>query len=162
LGPSLLVLCGDFLKGALPVLVAARLCPHVTLQVVAALGAVVGHDWPLYAGFKGGRGVATSFGATVAMVPPVGLALLLVGVAVVYMYRYVSLMSILGAPTGALLVWILVGLGREPLAYGIWSLLAAALILILHRDNIARLRNGTEPKIGEGGRRRPFPGNTRA
>jgi glycerol-3-phosphate acyltransferase PlsY len=158
-GPSLLVFGGDLLKGVLPVLVARWLSPHASLQVVAALASVVGHDWPVYAGFKGGRGVATSFGATAAMMPPVAVFLLLFGGALVYVYRYVSLTSVVGTPTGAALIWILVAAGRVPPAYGVWGAVAAILILALHSENIRRLRRGTEPKLGRGGQRRARPGS---
>src|SRR5947209_4379055 len=79
LGPSILVLAGDFLKGALPVLLAARLFGSPALEVVAASFAVVGHVWPVFAGFKGGRGVTTAFGATAAMIPALAVIILLIG-----------------------------------------------------------------------------------
>jgi acyl phosphate:glycerol-3-phosphate acyltransferase len=161
LGPGLsfVVLGGDFLKGALPVLAAAALSHNPKVEVVAATAAVLGHVWPVFAGFKGGRGVSTAFGATAAMMPPVGFILLLISIALVCVYRYMSLMSVAGAPTGAVLVWALVIGGREPVAYGFWALIATTIILVSHRENLQRLRNGTEPKIGEGGQRRTSPGN---
>jgi glycerol-3-phosphate acyltransferase PlsY len=159
LGPSLVVLVGDFLKGAIPVLVAGTLLHSSVLAVVAATAAVLGHIWPVFAGFKGGRGVATAFGATAAMMPPVGLFLLLLAVALVYISRYMSLMSVIGTPTGMIVVWALVLTGRVPIAYGVWGTIATAIILLAHRENIRRLRSGTEPKIGQVARRRPNPGN---
>lgn len=159
LGPSIAVFAGDLLKGVIPVLVARHVSPHASLQVVVASAAVVGHIWPIFAGFKGGRGVTTSFGATAAMMPPLGVFLILFGAALVYVFRYVSLMSVVGTPTGAVLVWVLVLAGRVPLAYGVWGLIATTLILALHRGNIQRLRSGAEPKIGQGGQRRTRPGS---
>ncbi len=158
LGPSLAVLVGDFLKGALPVFVAGTLLHSNVLAVVVATFAVIGHIWPVFAGFKGGRGVTTAFGATAAMMPPVGLFLLLLAIALVYVSRYMSLMSVIGTPTGMIVVWALVAGGRVPLAYGVWGTIATAIILMAHRENIRRLRSGTEPKIGEAGRPRPRPG----
>jgi glycerol-3-phosphate acyltransferase PlsY len=158
-GPSILVLLGDFLKGAIPVLVVAQLYHSSPLQVVAATTAVLGHLWPVFGGFKGGRGVTTAFGATAAMVPGVALVVLVLAVAVVYVYRYMSLMSIVGTSTGAVLVWALVIAGRLPAAFAVWGIIASSIILLAHRDNLQRLRNGTEPKIGEGGVRRTRPGN---
>jgi glycerol-3-phosphate acyltransferase PlsY len=151
LGPSLLVLTGDVLKGAAPVLLARAVSPHATLQVVAATAAVLGHVWPVFAGFKGGRGVATSWGVTAAMMPPVALFLLLVAAALAYAYRYMSVVSVVGTPIGAILIWALVAAGRVPLAYGVWGLIATTIIVVCHRDNLRRLRAGTEPKIGDGG-----------
>ena len=91
--------------------------------------------------------------------PPVGLFLLLVAAAIVYFYRYMSLMSLVGTLTGAILVWALVVSGRVPFAFGIWGIIATSIILVSHRENLQRLRNGTEPKIGQGGQRRTSPGN---
>lgn len=159
LAPSLLVFAGDLLKGAVPVLLAGVFTHSAGLQVVTALAAVVGHDWPVYAGFKGGRGVATSLGATAAMMPPVAVFLLLIAAATMYIYRYVSLTSMVATPAAAVLVWVLIALGREPAAYGIWGTAATILILVLHRENIQRLRNGSEPKVGQGGHRRTRPGS---
>jgi glycerol-3-phosphate acyltransferase PlsY len=155
--PSLVVLAGDFLKGAVPVFVAGSLVHSSTLAVVAATCAVLGHVFPVFAGFKGGRGVTTAFGATAAMMPPVGLFLLLLALALVSVSRYMSLMSVIGTPTGMIVVWALAVAGRVPLAYGVWGTIATAIILLAHRENIRRLRSGTEPKIGEGARRRPSP-----
>jgi acyl phosphate:glycerol-3-phosphate acyltransferase len=159
LGPSLLVLIGDFVKGMLPVLVAARVFHSPGLEVVAATAAVLGHVWPLFAAFKGGRGVTTAFGATAAMIPAVALVLAVVALAVIYLFRYMSLMSLVGTLTGAVIFWSLVVTGRAPIAFAAWAVIAPAIILVSHRENLRRLRNGTEPKIGEGGRRRPSPGN---
>jgi acyl phosphate:glycerol-3-phosphate acyltransferase len=159
LAPSILVLAGDFLKGAVPVLMISFYSGGPTLQVVAATMAVVGHIWPIFAGFKGGRGVTTALGATAAMMPALAIIILLVGVGVAAVYRYMSLMSIVGTCSGVVLVWILVLTGRAPLAFGVWGLIAGSIILFAHRENFLRLRNGTEPKIGQGGSRRARPGN---
>jgi acyl phosphate:glycerol-3-phosphate acyltransferase len=156
--PSILVLVGDFLKGALPVLLALALTHAAVPAVIAATCAVLGHVWPVFAGFKGGRGVTTAFGATTAMMWPVGLFLLFLALALVSLWRYMSLMSVLGTPTGMIVIWALALGGREPVAYGIWGTLATIIILLAHRENIRRLLNGTEPKIGQPARRRPSPG----
>jgi glycerol-3-phosphate acyltransferase PlsY len=155
--PSLIVLAGDFIKGALPVLLALAWTHHSLLAVVAATCAVLGHVWPVFAGFKGGRGVTTAFGATTAMMWPVGLFLLCLAVLLVYIWRYMSLMSVLGAPSGMIVVWALAVSGREPLAYAVWGAIATTIILLAHRENIRRLLNGTEPKIGQPAQRRPSP-----
>jgi glycerol-3-phosphate acyltransferase PlsY len=159
LAPSLVVIAGDIAKGALPVVAAGALSGSPTLKVVAATASVVGHVWPIFAGFKGGRGVATAWGATLAMMPVLGLALILPAAVVAYTSRYMSLVSIVGTTGGAIVAWVLVAAGQRPPAYGAWGLLATAIILYGHRDNVRRLRDGTEPKIGDGGQRRPHPGN---
>jgi glycerol-3-phosphate acyltransferase PlsY len=70
-----------------------------------------------------------------------------------------SLGSLIATATGAILVWALVIGGRLPVAYGIWGIIATMIIVSCHRENLRRLRNGTEPKIGEGGHRRTSPGS---
>jgi acyl phosphate:glycerol-3-phosphate acyltransferase len=153
-GPAVLVLVLDFLKGALPVLIAKLVTDDAMVQVAGALGAIAGHDWPLYARFRGGRGVATSFGATVAMMPPLGLVLPLIAAAILWPWRIVSLMSVLATVIAAVIVGALAATERVPDEYTLFGVVAAALIVILHRENIGRLLAGTEPKLGQGGTRR--------
>jgi glycerol-3-phosphate acyltransferase PlsY len=159
LGPSILVFSGDLLKGAAPVLVASALSPNPTLRVVAAIAAVLGHILPVFARFKGGRGVTTSLGATLAMMPQVALFILLVAAAAAYAWRYMSVVSVLSSTAGAVLALALALTGRVPPSYAIWALVAPAIIIVTHLDNFRRLRAGTEPKIGSGGRRRTNPGS---
>jgi glycerol-3-phosphate acyltransferase PlsY len=157
LGPAVAVLVGDVLKGALPVLAARLLTGDAGVQVAAALGAIAGHDWPLYAGFRGGRGVATTFGALVAMLPLLAAALLLLGGVLLLAFRYASLMSVAGTVIAVVVIVGLALAGRVPRAYIVFALTAGPLIVALHRENIARLLAGTEPKLGQGGARRADP-----
>jgi acyl phosphate:glycerol-3-phosphate acyltransferase len=159
LAPSIVVFTGDLLKGAIPVLVATELSPHPALRVLAALAAVLGHIMPVFAGFKGGRGVTTSWGATFVMMPQVALFLLLAAAAIAYAWRYMSLVSVLSTLSGAVLVFALAIAGRVPAAYVFWAIAAPAIIVVTHLDNLRRLRAGTEPKIGHGGTRRTSPGS---
>jgi glycerol-3-phosphate acyltransferase PlsY len=151
---SLPVLVVDVAKGALAVVIARLLSGDAYVQVVGGLAAVVGHDWPVFAGFRGGRGVTTSFGVLLGMNPLVGLALIPVGIAIGWVTRYMSVMSISGA---VLATGVLIGLAAAsvlPAAYAVYAGLAGALVIVLHRENIRRLLAGTEPKIGRGGERR--------
>lgn len=157
-GPAIAVLIGDVLKGLLPVLIAKLLSDDAWLHVVAALGAIVGHDFPVWAGFRGGRGVSTSLGATAAMMPGIAPALPLIGGIILLRSGYASLMSVLGTVITAVIVFALVITDRAPQPYALYAVVAAGLILVLHRENIARLRAGTEPKIGQGGGRRAVHG----
>lgn len=157
LGPALAVLLADILKGALLVIIARLVTGDARIHVVAALAAIAGHDWPVYAGFRGGRGVSTTTGATLALMPPVGLLLPIVGGLLLWRFRYVSLMSVAGAAFGMVLVIALAYDERVPGAYAVFAVVAGSLIIILHRDNISRLLAGTEPKLGQGGSRRPPP-----
>jgi glycerol-3-phosphate acyltransferase PlsY len=159
LGPraAAVVFIMDLLKGALPVLIAKLIAPDAWFQVWAALGAIIGHDFPVFAGFRGGRGVATSFGATAAMMPLLAIFMPFIAGLILFPFRYVSLMSILGTVVTAVIIIALAATERVPGAYAVFAVVAATLIVVLHRENIARLRAGTEPKFGQGGDRRKSP-----
>jgi glycerol-3-phosphate acyltransferase PlsY len=126
--------------------------PYVVMA--AGLATAIGHDWPVFAGFKGGRGVAASYGVILAMNPIVALALLPLGLAIIGITRIVSLMSIVMAPAVAIVFSVLAALDMQPWAYAYYAIAAAVLILVLHWENIQRLVAGTEPRFGEGGDRR--------
>lgn len=150
---SLPVLVGDVAKGALAVVIARLLSDNAYVQTVGGLAAVIGHDWPVFARFRGGRGVSTFVGVLLGMNPLVVLALVPVGVVITVVTRYMSVMSISSAVLAAV---ALIGLAAGdvlPAAYAVYASLAAAMIVVLHRENIRRLLAGTEPKIGRGGER---------
>jgi glycerol-3-phosphate acyltransferase PlsY len=151
---SLPVLVGDLAKGAVPVVIARVLSDNAYVQTVGGLAAIAGHDWPVFAGFRGGRGVTTSFGVLLGMNPLVAIALLPVGVAIAVITRYMSVMSISGSVLAAGVLIGLAAAGVLPAAYAVYAGVAGALIIVLHRENIRRLLAGTEPKIGRGGDRR--------
>jgi glycerol-3-phosphate acyltransferase PlsY len=156
-GPFALVLAADALKGYGPVLVTWFLFESHDLQVASGLAAVLGHDFPLYIGFRGGRGVATSFGVYAALALYVPLGLLAAGLFIVLTFRYMSLMSIVTVPLGALALLVLAVVeGGDHYTYSkaVFGAFATALVLLRHGGNIRRLVQGTEPKVGEGGRRR--------
>jgi len=145
---SALVLLGDMAKGALAVALAHALVPDVVgAEAAAGLAAILGHVFPVYVGFRGGRGVATALGAMFIMNPLVGGAALLTGAVVIYRSRLASLGSLIGALVGLLCIALLY-LGRpELLAALIYCAMAALIIGLTHRDNIQRLADGTERKI---------------
>jgi len=149
------VLLLDVLKGALPVLIAKLVSDDARLQVVGGLAAVIGHDFPVYYGFRGGKGVATSIGATIAMMPLIGPFLPFIAGVILIPTRYVSLMSVLGTVVTAIIIVALAVTDRVPDSYAYFAVVAAALIVWQHRDNITRLRSGTEPKLGQRGSVRP-------
>jgi glycerol-3-phosphate acyltransferase PlsY len=131
------------------VLIAKLVSEDARLQVVAGLAAIAGHDWPIYHGLRGGRGVATSMGATVGMMPLLGPLMPFIGGVILIPTRYVSLMSILGSVVTMLIVIALAATNRVPDAYAVFAVIAATLIVWQHRGNITRLRSGTEPRLGE-------------
>lgn len=130
-------------KGAAAILAARILAPEVAL--VAGFAAFLGHLYPLWLGFKGGKGVATFLGVTLTAAWPVGLACCATWLAVAALFRISSLAALVAALLGPLYAWIWAGPAMVALA----SLLAL-FILLRHRTNIERLIEGTEPKIGSG------------
>jgi glycerol-3-phosphate acyltransferase PlsY len=161
--PALLVLIADILKVYVTVLVIWYIFePYEgantahNLQAVAGVAAIIGHDWPVYLGFRGGKGVAATYGAFCAMLffPLSVPGLLAAAIALVLTFRYMSLMSV----TTVLMGWFaFLGLavaGLVPYAFAIFGGVASVLVLFRHRENIQRLLAGTEPKIGNRGQRR--------
>jgi glycerol-3-phosphate acyltransferase PlsY len=113
-------------------------------QVMAGLAVVAGHSWPVFAKFKGGRGVTTFFGTMFAIYPPAALLGTEVWAAVALRSRHMSLGSILGiAATWCLMIPLTVAYDLPPI-YLAYALAAMGLVIYQHRDNIKRLRQGTE------------------
>jgi len=138
-----LTLAGDVLKGLLPVL-AARVIGHDGLSIAAAaLGAFLGHLYPVFFRFRGGKGVATALGALLAASWLLGAALLGTWLAVAAVTRYSSLAAVSAAMTAPFFAYWIAG---PELAAA--AALIAALLVWRHRGNIARLRAGTEDRIG--------------
>jgi len=150
----LVFLC-DFFKGFLSVklgsLIAAYFLVNVGLgSVIAAVACVLGHDYPIWLGFKGGKGIATLAGTVLSLFPPlVFVSFGVVWIAVFLIGRYTSLASISAAVSLPIAVSLIVGKAEPyfPLLVG-FSVLMAALAIWLHRANIGRLLNGTENRFG--------------
>ena len=128
-------------KGALAVWLTAQWWPLAA--PLAALGAIVGHCFPVWLGFKGGKGVATALGVVLALAWPVAIACALVWLAVVVLSRISSLGGITATLAGPLAAW---ALSRPELVLPLAGI--ALVVLWRHRANIARLRAGTEPRFG--------------
>ncbi len=143
-----LVFVLDVAKGVLPVLVAASVSDDAWLEAATATIVVVGHVFPVFAGFRGGRGVATGVGAASALLPWAGVAGI-VFVPVVLLTRYVSLGSILGV--AAVFAGFVVAMVSYdlPTPHFAFALIIGPLIVGMHRDNIVRLLRGTERRIGQ-------------
>lgn len=148
-GLALLTLLGDGGKGALAVLIAWLATRHSDLQTqalataLAGGAAFLGHLFPVWLGFKGGKGVATFFGTLLAAAWPVGLAAAATWLAAAFLSR----ISSLGALTAALLAPVYALLLGRPIIAALAAFMAA-LIYIRHADNIRRLLKGEEPRIG--------------
>lgn len=133
----------DLAKGAAAVLLAHKVWPGA--ETIAAAGAVIGHCYPVWLRFRGGKGVATLMGVSTALAWPIGLIYAVVWLGMLALTRISSLggmSAALSAPIAAL------ALGHADAARALAPL--AALVLWLHRANIARLRAGTEPRLGGG------------
>ncbi|MFB3816791.1 MAG: glycerol-3-phosphate 1-O-acyltransferase PlsY [Candidatus Methylomirabilales bacterium] len=137
-------LLGDVGKGALAVGLARLAGAGPAVVAAAGAAAVLGHLFPIFAGFRGGKGVATALGVVLAAMPPVGLGLLLIWVAAAAAWRYSSLAALLATAALPPLAWLLDG--RGPMV-GLGAVLAL-LVVWRHRENIRRLRAGTESRIG--------------
>ena len=131
----------DLFKGLAAVLIAWRWSPEAAPW--AALAAVIGHCYPLWLKFRGGKGVATTAGVSLALAWPIGLAYAAVWMAVFRLFKFSSLAG-MAAAVSAPITALLLGKPEFALPLG----LIAALVLWLHRENIARLRAGAEPKVG--------------
>jgi glycerol-3-phosphate acyltransferase PlsY len=154
---GVLALAGDLAKGVGPVLLARFVSDEPYVHAAAGLAAAIGHDWPVFAGFQGGRGVATSFGAALAMNPIAAGILVPFGIGLVVVTRIVSVMSVGMAPVLAVEYVALAAMDQQPWAYAIYAVIAAGIVIVLHRENIQRLLDGTEPRIGQGGDQREAP-----
>jgi glycerol-3-phosphate acyltransferase PlsY len=156
-GPGILVLLIDAAKGALPVLALPGLfaghADPVWLRLIAALCAVLGHNYTCWLGFKGGKGIATSAGVLAALVPAAFLCTLLTWIVVFAASRYVSLASMCAA--GILPVATV--LASEPLPIIGLNLLLGLLAIWKHKPNIQRLLAGTENRIGRKNPGTPTP-----
>jgi acyl phosphate:glycerol-3-phosphate acyltransferase len=144
-----LVLGGDVLKGALAVWLAGRLVSHDGGRAVAALVSVIGHTYSVFLGGRGGRGVATGLGGLLALSPPALLCAAAGGLATMAATRYVSLGSLVGAAVGGVALGWRVQQGAAPRAYLLYALVGPLFLCYSHRDNIQRLRSGTERRLGE-------------
>ncbi len=135
---------------AVSVVVAARLLFDTTgVEAAAALAVIIGHNWPVFIGFRGGRGTASGWGGLLILSPIAGLIATVVGVSLVGLTRYMSLGSITAAALGSAVLVVLAMIGQEPLVYSWYGIIGGTLIVVRHRDNIQRLLNGTERKIGQ-------------
>lgn len=136
----------DVLKGVLAVYIGNRLLGYDG-KLIAGFFVVVGHNWPIFLKFKGGKGIATSFGILLSIHWPTAISILLVFIIVVIISRYVSLASISAAIVAPVAVLIV----KRPfdIKFFVMTSLLAILAIYRHRENIKRLLEGKEYRIGE-------------
>lgn len=139
-----LVLIGDVAKGVIATFIGLSL-GSISYAVIGGLAAMLGHSYPLFFGFRGGKGVATGLGIILTLVPDITLIAFGIFVITVFFTRYVSLGSILAA----LSVPINTLLFHKPLPAIVFGFAASALVVYSHRSNIQRLLQGKENKVGK-------------
>ncbi len=148
------VMCVDVIKGvcatSLYIFLPNYLLPtselhRTNLMIGLGLAAVIGHVFPIWAGFKGGKGVATLFGMAIAIQPLVAVCCVGVFLIVLYLTRFVSLSSILAGIS--FMVFILFIFNEKETLYRIFAVIVALMIVLTHQKNIGRILKGTESKV---------------
>ncbi|MCK5768088.1 MAG: glycerol-3-phosphate 1-O-acyltransferase PlsY [Candidatus Atribacteria bacterium] len=146
LGPWLasLVLIGDLLKGFLAIVFFYQLnIDNLFVIILGGLAVIGGHDWQIFLKFKGGKGIATTYGVFLALNPKIALLSALIWLIVIALTRYASLASILSLSVlVVLMLWF-----KQPQEYIIFGVIILALALYRHRGNILRLKEGKEKKF---------------
>ena len=140
-------LVGDMLKGTAAVLVGAYFLGGPEAALAAGVGAFLGHLFPVWLGFKGGKGVATYLGVLIGVKAGVALVFAAIWLSLAYLFRYSSLSALVASVLTPLLLWFWAGMPRAALVMAGLT----ALLWIMHRENIARLLAGREGKIGQKG-----------
>jgi acyl phosphate:glycerol-3-phosphate acyltransferase len=140
-----LTLLGDMLKGTAAVLAGVYLLGSREVALVAGFGAFLGHLFPVWLNFKGGKGVATYLGILIGVKVSIALIFAALWLSIAYLTRYSSLSALIASVLTPLLLWFWAGLHQAALLMGVLTL----LLWFMHRENIKRLLSGREGKIGQ-------------
>ena len=141
---GILTLAGDLLKGAVPVIMAIQWGESHLWIAASGLSPFLGHVFPIFLGFRGGKGVATALGIFLGLAPWITVGLLAVFTVVLLTTRFVSLSSMIAAVSAPIFLW----LSSYPPILIDMSFFLAVMIVLRHRENIQRLRSGAEPTFG--------------
>ena len=147
---SVTVLVLDALKGGIPILIMMLVWDSPTGEVVGGLAAVIGHQFPLYAGFRGGRGAATALGGMIAIMPMGALFALGTAIPILLKIRVMSLATLTGATSAAIGISLLAAFGQAPDTYIAYAVGTWVLVLVGHKDNVERIAAGTERVLSMG------------
>lgn len=153
--PAFFTLLGDFLKGVLAVVIGRWIFLTMGITAfdagyVAGFFALLGHLYPVYFGFKGGKGVLTSLGIILVVNPLVFFILLIIFLPILFITKIVSLISITGALLYPVITLVVDLCLRKPALFDVlFAALFSVIVIYKHKDNIRRLLNGTEKRIGD-------------
>ncbi|MCL0044370.1 glycerol-3-phosphate 1-O-acyltransferase PlsY [Dehalococcoidia bacterium] len=149
LGPRMagLVLIADVSKGTVAVILARVFIDTSLGEAIAGILVIIGHSWPAFSRFQGGRGVTTGIGAMVVMSLPIAAIGVAIFLPTVLISRYVSLGSVFSVIGTMIVAFIMVWVGAEPWEYLIYVTIGGCVILWRHQGNIQRLINGTERRL---------------
>ena len=144
-----IVLTLDIAKGVIAVLIARAVIGTNAAEVAAALIVLVGHNWPVFLQFKGGRGILTALGGLAIMVPIAAVIATVAFIAITGLSRYISLGSVIGVIIGAIAILGLALADVQSNTYMVYGFISATMIVWQHRDNSQRIRDGSERRLGQ-------------
>ena len=142
------VLTLDIAKGVIAVIIARQVIGTHAAEVSAGLVVLAGHNWPVFLQFKGGRGILTALGGLALMVPVAAIIATATFLAVTALSRYISLGSVTGVMIAALAILALALAGMNSGIYTVYGFIACAMLVWQHRDNLQRIRDGNERRLG--------------
>ena len=143
------VLTLDIAKGVIAVVIARAVIGTTAAEVAAGLIVLVGHNWPVFLQFKGGRGILTALGGLAMMTPLVAILATATFLTVTALSRYISLGSVIGVTIAAIAILALALAGVYSNTYMVYGFIACGMLVWQHRDNIQRIRQGSERRIGQ-------------
>ncbi len=148
-GVASLVLALDVAKGIVAVVLARTLIGTTAGEAAAGLFALVGHNWPVFLQFRGGRGILTGLGGLSVMAPLTAIIAAGSFLYITLLSRYISLGSVLGVVIASFSMLVLALVGTYSITYALYTFLGSAIIIWQHRDNIRRIRQGSERRLGQ-------------
>ena len=146
---AVVVLTLDIGKGVMAVVLAREVIGTNGAEVAAGLIVLAGHNWPVFLQFKGGRGILTALGGLALMVPVAAIIATATFLTVIALSRYISLGSVIGVTIGALAILALALAGVSSGTYMVYGFIACAMLVWQHRDNLQRIRDGNERRLGQ-------------